>query len=171
MQSQAGGRQTAKVRKVHGNARLNLIVRDHQRLVLEHVAIEACQRDSKADTFLPSFILLWVRWYLNFNVSYRHLAEMMQERGFAVHHNTITGGSRPIAPQLEELIRWYQGHTTFLLARARRVRHSICSSEKHQVRVERSTTIPFKDAPFRATRRIAVPPSESPCRCLNVFKR
>jgi transposase, IS6 family len=30
-----------------------------------------------------------VRWYLKFNVSYRHLAEMMEERGFEVHHTTI----------------------------------------------------------------------------------
>ena len=43
----------------------------------------------KGRHFPAEFILLCVRWYLKFNVSYRHLAEMMQERGFEVHHTTI----------------------------------------------------------------------------------
>jgi hypothetical protein len=42
----------------------------------------------KGRHFPADFILLCVRWYLKFNVSYRHLAEMMQERGFEVHHTT-----------------------------------------------------------------------------------
>lgn len=37
-----------------------------------------------------------VRWYLKFNVSYRHLAERMQERGFLVHQPRSIGGFRPI---------------------------------------------------------------------------
>jgi transposase-like protein len=61
--------------------------------------------------FPGDFILLWLRWYLKFNVSYRHLAEMMQERGFEVHHTTIYRWIQRYAPQLEKLIRWYQGHT------------------------------------------------------------
>ncbi len=67
---------------------------------------------SKGDTFLPNFILLCVRWYLKYSISYRQLAEMMQERGFEVHHTTIYRWIQRYAPQLEKLIRWYQGYTT-----------------------------------------------------------
>jgi len=66
----------------------------------------------KGRHFPADFILLCVRWYLKFNVSYRHLAEMMQERGFAVHHTTIDRWIQTYAPQLEKLIRWYQGHAS-----------------------------------------------------------
>lgn len=66
----------------------------------------------KGRHFPADFILLCVRWYLKFNVSYRHLAEMMQERGFDVHHTTIYRWIQNYAPQLEKLVRWYQGHTT-----------------------------------------------------------
>jgi IS6 family transposase len=65
----------------------------------------------KGRHFPADFILLCVRWYLKFNVSYRHLAEMMQERGFEVHHTTIYRWIQTYAPQLEKLIRWYQGYT------------------------------------------------------------
>ena len=66
----------------------------------------------KGRHFPAEFILLCVRWYLKFNVSYRHLAEMMQERGFDVHHTTIYRWIQTYAPQLEKLIRWYQGYTS-----------------------------------------------------------
>jgi transposase-like protein len=65
----------------------------------------------KGRHFPADFILLCVRCYLKFNVSYRHLAEMMQGRGFEVHHTTIYRWIQTYAPQLEKLIRWYQGHT------------------------------------------------------------
>src|SRR3954447_22713861 len=65
----------------------------------------------KGRHFPADFILLCVRWYLKFNISYRHLAEMMQERSFDVHHTTIYRWIQTYAPQLEKLIRWYQGRT------------------------------------------------------------
>lgn len=68
--------------------------------------------DFKGRHFPADFILLCVRWYLKFNVSYRHLAEMMEERGFVVHHTTIYRWIQTYAPRLEKLIRWYQGYTT-----------------------------------------------------------
>jgi len=73
---------------------------------------EACQTVSKGDTFLPTSFLLCVRWCLKYSISYRQLAEMMEERGFDVHHTTIYRWIQQYAPQLEKLIRWYQGHTT-----------------------------------------------------------
>ena len=62
--------------------------------------------------FSPEFILLCVRWYLKYNLSYRQLAEMMSERGTVVSHTTIYRWIQAYAPQLEKLIRWYQGYTT-----------------------------------------------------------
>jgi len=66
----------------------------------------------KGRHFPADFILLCVRWYLKYSISYRQLAEMMEERGFDVHHTTIYRWIQTYAPQLEKLIRWYQGHTT-----------------------------------------------------------
>jgi transposase-like protein len=41
--------------------------------------------------FLPEIILLCVRWYLRYPLSYRNLSEMMAERGLSVNHTTIYG--------------------------------------------------------------------------------
>jgi len=38
--------------------------------------------------FLPEIILLNVRWYCRYTLSYRNLEEMMQERGVEVDHST-----------------------------------------------------------------------------------
>jgi hypothetical protein len=37
----------------------------------------------------PAIILLGVRWYLRYSLSYRDLEEMMAERGLPVDHTTI----------------------------------------------------------------------------------
>ncbi|MGI8997583.1 MAG: IS6 family transposase, partial [Pyrinomonadaceae bacterium] len=39
--------------------------------------------------FEPSLILLCVRWYCRYQLSYRDVAEMMQERGMEVDHSTV----------------------------------------------------------------------------------
>jgi IS6 family transposase len=39
--------------------------------------------------FEAEIILLCVRWYLRYSLSYRDLEEMMQERGLQVDHTTI----------------------------------------------------------------------------------
>ena len=39
--------------------------------------------------FQPDIILLTVRWYLRYSLSYRELEEMMLERGIKVNHTTI----------------------------------------------------------------------------------
>jgi transposase-like protein len=71
---------------------------------------------SRAVTFLPNLSCYAFVWYPKFNVSYRHLAEMMRERGFEVHHTTIYRWIQTYAPQLEKLIRWYQGPHGLLVA-------------------------------------------------------
>ena len=39
--------------------------------------------------FSPEIILLCVRWYLTYRLSYRDLVEMMDERGLKIAHTTI----------------------------------------------------------------------------------
>jgi len=39
--------------------------------------------------YAPVVILLCVRWYCRYSLSYRDLEEMMRERGLAVDHATI----------------------------------------------------------------------------------
>lgn len=44
---------------------------------------------SKWKYFQSEIILLCVRWYLKYPLSYRNLEEMMQERGLHINHTTI----------------------------------------------------------------------------------
>src|SRR5579859_5380856 len=50
-------------------------------------------------------ILLCVRWYLRYGLSYRDLAEMMAERGLAVDHTTIYRWVQDYAPELEKRLK------------------------------------------------------------------
>jgi hypothetical protein len=43
--------------------------------------------------FPPEVILLAVRWYLRYGLSYRDLEELLAERGIEVDHVTCIGGS------------------------------------------------------------------------------
>jgi transposase-like protein len=55
--------------------------------------------------FLPEIILLNVRWYCSYALSYRDLEEMMQERGVEVDHSTINRWVLKYAPELDKRIR------------------------------------------------------------------
>jgi transposase, IS6 family len=50
-------------------------------------------------------ILLCVRWYLRYSLSYRDLEEMMNERGLSVDHTTIYRWVQAYALELERRIR------------------------------------------------------------------
>jgi transposase-like protein len=50
-------------------------------------------------------ILLCVRWYLRYALSYRDLEEMMSERGLRVVHTTIYRWVQRFAPELEKRMR------------------------------------------------------------------
>lgn len=39
--------------------------------------------------YQPKIILLTVRWYLRYNLSFRNFVEMMEERGLSIAHTTI----------------------------------------------------------------------------------
>ena len=55
--------------------------------------------------FEPEIILLCVRWYCRYQLSYRDLAEMMRERGLLVHHSTIFRWVQHYAPEINKRIR------------------------------------------------------------------
>ena len=59
--------------------------------------------------FPPEVILLAVRWYLRYGLSYRDLEELLAERGIEVDHVT--------------LYRWVQRFTPLLIDAARPTRH------------------------------------------------
>src|SRR5258708_2107321 len=55
--------------------------------------------------FEAEIILLCVRWYLRYSLSYRDLEEMMQERGLHVDHTTIYRWVQHFAPELDKRSR------------------------------------------------------------------
>ena len=52
--------------------------------------------------FPDEIIVLCVRWYLRYCLSYRDLAEMMAERGVSVDHSTIARWVLHVGPILNE---------------------------------------------------------------------
>jgi transposase-like protein len=55
--------------------------------------------------FEAEIILLCVRWYLRYALSYRDLEELMLERGLSVDHTTISRWVQHYAPELEKRSR------------------------------------------------------------------
>jgi transposase-like protein len=58
----------------------------------------------KGRHFDAEIIVLCVRWYLQYKLSYRDLAEMMAERGVSVAPSTILRWVQHYAPEFEK--RW-----------------------------------------------------------------
>src|ERR1700712_446653 len=66
-------------------------------------------RPSKNDLFKgrhfeQEIIVLCVRWYLRYRLSYRDLVEMMAERGLSIAHTTVLRWVRRFAPEFDK--RW-----------------------------------------------------------------
>ena len=55
--------------------------------------------------YQPEIILLCVRWYLKYPLSYRQLEEMMNERGLGVDHTTIYRWVQKYSPELEKRVK------------------------------------------------------------------
>jgi len=55
--------------------------------------------------YQAEIILLCVRWYLRYSLSYRDLEEMMVERGLTVDHSTIARWVLAYAPELEKRVK------------------------------------------------------------------
>jgi len=55
--------------------------------------------------YQPDIILLTVRWYLRYNLSFRDLVERMGERGLSIAHTTIMRWVHQYGPELDERVR------------------------------------------------------------------
>ena len=63
----------------------------------------------KRRRFPVEIILLCVRWYCKYGISYRDLAEMMSERGVVVDPSTIFRWVQRYAPEIEKRVCQYIG--------------------------------------------------------------
>ena len=61
--------------------------------------------DTKGHSFERDIIMLNVRWYLSYKLSYRDLEEMAAERGLEVDHTTIYRWVIKFTPELENTVR------------------------------------------------------------------
>ncbi len=66
--------------------------------------------ETKSDLFKwkhyeSTIILLTVRWYLKYSLSYRDLVEMMSERGIRISHTTIMRWVHEFGPEIDKRIR------------------------------------------------------------------
>jgi transposase-like protein len=59
----------------------------------------------KGKQYQKEIILLMVRWYLKYPLSYRNLAEIMEERGLTVRHTTIMRWVHQYGPIIDKVIR------------------------------------------------------------------
>ena len=64
----------------------------------------------KRRRFPVAILLLCVRWYCKYGISYRDLAEMMSERGVSVNPSTIFRWVQRYAPEIEKRVQPYQGY-------------------------------------------------------------
>ena len=55
----------------------------------------------------PEIILLAVRLYLRYALSYKDLEELMSERGLSLDHNTIYRWLQQYAPEIDKRSRSY----------------------------------------------------------------
>ena len=55
--------------------------------------------------FEPTIILLCVRWYCRYQLSYRDVEEMMKERGLDIDHSTVFRWVQRYAPEINKRIR------------------------------------------------------------------
>jgi transposase, IS6 family len=64
-----------------------------------------CQNLFKWKHYEAEIILLTVRWYLRYSLSFRNVVEMMEERGLYLAHTTIMRWVHQYGPELEKRIR------------------------------------------------------------------
>ncbi len=55
--------------------------------------------------YQPEIILLCVRWYLSYPLSYRQVAEIVNDRGVEVDHTTIYRWVQEYSPEIDKRIR------------------------------------------------------------------
>ena len=62
----------------------------------------------KGMRFPIEVILVCIRWYAAYPLSFRHLEEMMEERGVSVDHSTMSRWAIRFLPLLEKIFRKYK---------------------------------------------------------------
>jgi len=67
-----------------------------------HLMSEQNQNLFKWRHFQADIILVCVRWYLRYALSYRDLEEMMRERGLSVDHTTIYRSRATLRTRIRE---------------------------------------------------------------------
>ena len=67
----------------------------------DHTRGSATMVSFKGTHFVKDIILTCVRWYVAYPLSYRHVEELMQERGVWVDHSTVNRWFLKYSPQLE----------------------------------------------------------------------
>jgi putative transposase len=72
--------------------------------------------DFKGRHFDRDVILWGVRWCVAYPMSYRHLEEMMEERGVEVDHSTLNRWVVKYATLLDRQFRFWQARGRFELA-------------------------------------------------------
>ncbi|WP_026221723.1 IS6 family transposase [Bacillus sp. 37MA] len=55
--------------------------------------------------YQPDIILLTVRWYLRYNLSFHNIVEMMEERGLSMAHTMIIRWVHQYSPELDDRVR------------------------------------------------------------------
>ncbi len=60
----------------------------------------------KGRHFAPDLILLCLRWYCRYALSYRDLEDMLAERHLSVDHTTIYRWVQHYAPELDRRVQW-----------------------------------------------------------------
>ena len=55
--------------------------------------------------FPIDLLLVSIRWYVAYPLSYRHVEEMMEERGLSVDHSSISKWAVRFLPQIEKMVR------------------------------------------------------------------
>ena len=58
--------------------------------------------------YAPDVILVCVRWYCRYQLSFRDIEEMMRERGLDVHHSTVFRWVQRYAPGINKRIRQHR---------------------------------------------------------------
>jgi transposase-like protein len=59
----------------------------------------------KWKNYQPEMIMLAVRWYLRYNLSFYDLIEIMEERGLSIAHTTIMRWVHQYRPELDKRVR------------------------------------------------------------------
>jgi transposase-like protein len=105
----------------------------------------------KVRHFDREIIILCVRWYLRFKLSFRDLVEMMAERGISLSHTTIMRWIARYVPEFEK--RWNRFACRVGTARTLLAECISGSSSNRPVRTKRAVaaTISARPPKIRAT--------------------